>query len=212
MEHFINEILAFIGAHPGWAALIIGVTAFGESFVFLSILFPGTAILVAAGALAANGTIEPVSAILAGIIGAVLGDGVSFWIGQRFGAILPNHWPLRGHEDTLKRGTDFFQSYGGMSVFIGRFFGPVRAVIPLAAGMMKMPVWQFYVANVLSAMIWAPALVLSGMWLQRSLGSSGIESVILIAAVVVGVAILVALWARRRFHRTGMGISTWRWR
>ena len=52
MEQFINEILAFIGAHPGWAALIIGVTAFGESFVFLSILFPGTAILVAAGALA----------------------------------------------------------------------------------------------------------------------------------------------------------------
>ena len=212
MENFIHDIIAFIGAHPGWAALIVGVTAFGESFVFLSVLFPGTAILVAAGALAANGTIEPVSAILAGILGAVLGDGVSFWIGQRFGAILPNHWPLRDHAETLKRGTDFFERYGSMSVFIGRFFGPVRAVIPLAAGMMKMPVWRFYVANILSAMIWAPALVLSGMWLQRSLGSSGIESAILIGAVVVGVAIVVALWARKLFHRTGMGISTWRWR
>ncbi len=207
MHHFIDQILAFISAHPGWAAVIIGLTAFGESFAFLSLIFPGTALLVAAGALAAVGTIEPVSAILAGIIGATLGDSVSFWIGQRFGPLLPSLWPFRGHPEMLKRGTDFFERHGSMSVFIGRFFGPVRAVIPLAAGMMHMPVWRFTVANVLSAAIWAPALVLSGMFLSRELGGGDIEDKIFIGAVVLGVAIPLFLWVRSRLAKRGSAAS-----
>jgi len=201
LHHFIDEILAFISAHPGWAAVIIGLTAFGESFAFLSLIFPGTALLVAAGALAAAGTIEPVSAIFAGIIGATLGDSVSFWIGQRFGPLLPGIWPFRNHPEMLKRGTDFFERHGAMSVFIGRFFGPVRAVIPLAAGMMRMPLWRFSVANVLSAAIWAPALVLSGMFLSRELGGGDIESKILIGAVILGVAIPLVFWLRSRLAK-----------
>src|SRR5271165_268273 len=99
MEQFINDILTFISAHPAWAAVVIGATAFGESFVFLSLLFPGTTILIAAGALAATGAIEPISAIVAGIVGATLGDSISFWIGQKFGPIIPNYWPFRQHPE-----------------------------------------------------------------------------------------------------------------
>jgi membrane protein DedA with SNARE-associated domain len=47
-------------------------------------------------------------------------------------------------------------------VFIGRFFGPVRAVIPLAAGVMQMPRGRFWFANVTSALVWAPMLLFVG--------------------------------------------------
>ena len=196
MGHLIDQILAFIGAHPAWAALIIGVTAFGESFVFLSLLFPGTAILVAAGALAAAGTIDATSAILAGIVGAVLGDGVSFWLGQKFGHLIPKLSWFKSRPEMLARGTNFFARYGGMSVFVGRFFGPVRAVIPLVAGMMAMPTARFYVANILSAAIWAPALVFSGMLLHRSLASGDIETKLFVAAIVVGGVVALFWWAK----------------
>src|SRR5206468_1892402 len=112
------------------------LTAFGESFLLLSLLFPGTAILIAAGTLIAEGVLDAASVVTAGIIGAVLGDAVSFWLGQKFGDLLPKLWPLRRHPELLDRGVDFFAHYGAVSVFIGRFFGPLRAVVPTAAGML----------------------------------------------------------------------------
>ena len=39
----------------------------------------------------------------------------------------------------------FFERHGGKSVFIGRFLGPIRAVIPLAAGIMQMPRGRFWI-------------------------------------------------------------------
>ena len=59
MDHLAIQILAFVKANPGWAIFVIGLTAFGESFVFLSLLFPGTAILIAAGTLISEGILNP---------------------------------------------------------------------------------------------------------------------------------------------------------
>jgi len=36
----------------------------------------------------------------------------------------------------------------------GRFFGPLRASVPLAAGIFEMPYWQFQIANFVSAFVW----------------------------------------------------------
>ena len=131
MDHLAIQILAFVKANPGWAMFVIGLTAFGESFVFLSLLFPGTAILIAAGTLVSEGILNPLPTVVAGIAGAVLGDSVSFWLGQRFGPLLPKIWPFRRNPERLTRGIGFFECYGVGSVFIGRFFGPFRAVVPL---------------------------------------------------------------------------------
>ena len=49
-----------------------------------------------------------------------------------------------------------------VSIFIGRFFGPLRASVPLAAGIFEMSYWQFQVANFVSALVWSAALLLFG--------------------------------------------------
>jgi membrane protein DedA with SNARE-associated domain len=162
MPHYVQIIIDFIGAHAEWAYVIVGLTAFGESFAFLSLFFPGTTILIAAGTLVGTGVLNPWWLIFAGIVGALVGDAISFWIGRRFGHVVPNVWPFKRRPEMLARGVTFFDKYGSKSVFIGRFFGPVRAVIPLSAGMMRMPIRRFYAASVLSALIWAPALITPG--------------------------------------------------
>ncbi len=200
MEHIAAQLIAFIKANPGWAMGVIAVTAFGESFAFLSLLFPGTAILVASGGLVSAGAIPFFSTAVAGIVGGVLGDAISFWLGQKFGPLLPRLWPFNRHPEMLERGMEFFRRYGGASVFIGRFFGPLRAVVPLAAGIMRMPSPFFYAANIASAIIWAPALVLSGALIARSIMSTGhAESVVLAIAAAGLVAAAIIWWARRRF-------------
>ena len=199
MEHLATELIAFIKANPGWSMSVIAITAFGESFAFLSLLFPGTAILIAAGGLAVVGAIPFFSSAVAGIAGAVLGDSISFWLGQKFGPLLPGIWPFRNNPAMLQRGTDFFRRYGGASVFIGRFFGPLRAVIPIAAGMMRMPTALFYVANIASAIVWAPALLLSGALIARSVVSSNHTDAALLAIAGAAIAVVaIVYWARRR--------------
>jgi len=200
MEHIAVQLIAFIKANPDWAMGVVAVTAFGESFAFLSLLFPGTAILVAAGGLVSAGAIPFFSTAAAGIVGGVLGDAISFWLGRKFGPLLPRIWPFNRRPEMLDRGIEFFRRYGGASVFIGRFFGPLRAVVPLAAGIMRMPSPLFYAANIASAIIWAPALVLSGALIARSiLGSGHAETAALAIAGAGLVAAAIIYWARRHF-------------
>jgi membrane protein DedA with SNARE-associated domain len=204
MEHLIQPMLDFISTHSGWAVAIMFITAFGESFAFVSLLFPGTSLLIAAGALMAAGSL-PYFPILAGaVIGAVLGDTVSFWIGHRFGGGLARVWPFTRSPELLPSGIRFFARHGGKSVFIGRFFGPVRAVIPLAAGIMRMPRGRFWFANVTSAMVWAPMLLFAGDAVgdvgDRYIGSVNTTLLIFVGLTLFGIAGVV--WAALKSVRS----------
>jgi len=201
MDSLSRQIVTYITAHPHLAVFVIGGTAFGESFAFLSLLFPGTTILIAAGTLVKVHAIDPVSAALAGCIGAILGDAISFWIGRRFSTLIPKMWPFRKHPQALAQGIEFFQRYGRASVFIGRFFGPLRAIVPLTAGMMEMPTIPFYVANCLSAVVWAPALLFSGYLLSSTVSSDwNIEDKVFVLLLAVMAIMAVVYWARRIFQ------------
>ncbi|HEY3909807.1 MAG TPA: DedA family protein [Stellaceae bacterium] len=204
MEHLVQPTLAFIAVHAGWAFAVMFIAAFGESLAFVSLLFPGSSLLIAAGALMATGA-PPHLLVLAGaVLGAVLGDAVSYWIGRRFGHAIARIWPFTRHPDLLPGGIRFFARYGGMSVFIGRFFGPVRAVIPLAAGVMQMPPGRFWVANMASALVWAPMLLLFGDVVgkigQRLVGSANLVILVLGGFILFGLGGVVGavLRARRR--------------
>src|SRR5580704_10832975 len=162
MDAIVQPTLTFIAAHAHWAAIIMFITAFGESFAFLSLLFPGTTLLVAAGTLMADGTLPYAPVLIGAVAGATLGDSVSYWIGRRFGGGIARVWPFSRNPEMLPAGMRFFERHGGKSVFIGRFFGPMRAVVPLAAGLLKMPRSWFWLANLASALVWAPMLLFLG--------------------------------------------------
>ena len=71
-------------------------------------------------------------------------------------------WPLSRYPDLIPRGHAFVEKYGFYAVFIGRFFGPLRASVPLAAGILEMPWWPFQIANFSSAFVWAAMLLFFG--------------------------------------------------
>src|SRR5215510_16043479 len=200
MEHLVQPTLDFISAHSGWAFPVMFITSFGESFAFLWLLFPGTSILIVAGTLMSAGSL-PYWPVLAGaVIGAVLGDSISFWLGQRFGGGIGRVWPFTRNPDLLPNGIRFFEKHGGKSVFIGRFFGPVRAVIPLAAGIMRMPRGRFWFANVTSAIVWAPMLLFAGDAASdvgnHLIGSANTTLVIFAGLTLFGIAGVI--WAMLR--------------
>lgn len=203
MEEISRQLLDFIQTHQHWAIAVMFVTAFGESFAFLSLVFPGTSLLIAAGALIKTGSLPIWPIMIGAVVGAVLGDTVSFWIGKRFGGRLSGIWPFTRNPDLLAAGMQFFHRHGGKSVFIGRFFGPVRAVVPLAAGIMRMSPHLFWIANVTSALIWAPMLLFAGDIIanagERLIGSE--NTVLLLFGGMTLFGILAAVWAAFRAAR-----------
>ena len=200
-----QTIVDFISEHAGWTAVLVFLVSFGESFAFISFFFPGTTIMIAAGTLIPSGMIPLWPLLIGAILGATLGDFISYWIGYRFGPVLENHWPFARHPQLLETGRAFFDKYGAASVFIGRFFGPVRAVVPLVAGTLRMPVYRFTFANIASALIWAPALLFAGWLTATTVGTlrlgRALEVVVGIGVVVL-VALVVAASRRYRAHRS----------
>ena len=203
MADLAQTLLDFIKSHQSWAVAVMFVTAFGESFAFLSLLFPGTAILIAAGTLLKSGGLPFLPIMIGAILGAVLGDSVSYWLGRRFGPGITRLWPFSRNPDLLTGGIAFFERHGGKSVFIGRFFGPIRAVIPLAAGLMRMGRLRFWVANIGSALVWAPMLLLLGDVVgevgDRLIGGAGTAMLVfgVLVLLAVGAVVVAALRWRR---------------
>ena len=167
MSTYVQQIIGFITEHPGWTLIVIFLVSFGESFAFLGFLLPGTAIIVAAGSLMTSGAIPVWPLLIGAMAGATAGDFVSYWIGYTLSHTLEDHWPFATRRQLLANGRAFFRRYGDLSVFIGRFFGPMRALVPLIAGTLHMPVLRFSMANILSAIIWAPGLLFFG-WLTAA--------------------------------------------
>ena len=207
MHDIVHTSIDFIRQHGAWAGPVMFVVSFGESFVGLSLLFPGTTIMVLAGTLVRwpynpHGVLEIWPLLLGGILGAVSGDAISFGFGRRFGHVLDKHWYFVRHPQLLTRGYRFFDKYGTASVFIGRFFGPVRAAIPLVAGIMNMSWRQFWIANVGSALIWAPALLLLGTSFHLIIHALGIGRGEALTVTITAVIIFMLLVAAA--HRIGL--------
>lgn len=162
MEDVARGLIEFVRDHQSWAAVVVLVLAFGESLAFISLLLPAWGVLVAIGAMMGPGQISFWPVWAAGGIGAALGDWLSYWIGFTFKDRVASIWPLSRHPGLLPRGIAFVEKWGVPSIYIGRFFGPLRATVPLAAGIFEMPFLRFQFANWTSAMIWSAVLLRFG--------------------------------------------------
>lgn len=189
MSDIVAPILETLNAHPNLAGLITFLISAGESVAIIGTLVPGSITMTAIGALAGAGIIPLWETLLWATLGAIVGDGISYWIGHYFKERLHRVWPFNKHPTLLKTGEGFFHKHGSMSVFIGRFVGPVRALVPLVAGMLGMKPLKFYIANIASAILWAPAYMLPGILL----GAAALELPPDIAMHVVMVLIFIVL-------------------
>jgi undecaprenyl-diphosphatase len=196
LAEWFTELLGWIEHNPSYAGWVVFSIALAESLAIVGVLVPGVVILFGAGTLVGAGILDFWTMCAWAIAGAIIGDGLSFWLGHHF-EYLTRRWRwFRLHPDHLQRGIDFFRKYGDLSIALGRFFGPIRAIVPLVAGLMRMPPKRFYIANVLSALVWAPAYLLPGM-LLGNLGSDANWQQLLFPAA--GIALIVAAWWL--FHR-----------
>lgn len=196
MATALQPITDFVVEHHAWAGLALGIATFLESLVVIGAFVPATALLFLAGGLIAAGVLDPVVVLLWSVGGATVGDAVSFMLGRRLGA-RALHCPFfRVHRRTIARTRLLSRRYGVAWIYIGRFLGPLRAFVPVMAGMLQMKTVKFQIANALSAVVWAAVLLTPGYLAARGLTMLDVNGAwaLGVAAVLAVGALCRALW------------------
>src|SRR5215210_3404880 len=174
---------------------------------------PGETILIVSGVLVQRGHLDLGDTIAFGILGAVLGDQIGYWVGREGGRPFVLRWgryvfitPQR-----LGRAEAFFDRHGGKAVFLARFFSGLRVFGALVAGTSRMRWWTFILYNALGGAVWATAVVLLGYFLGSSIGLVerwlGRATLVLVAMLALVVAFYLAYrWAsHNRARLVGWG-------
>jgi len=160
----MDEILSLI-EHYGYLFVFFGVML-GCS----GIPFPGATILLAAGILVQQGHLELEYAIVFGILGAIIGSQIGYWVGQRGGRSFVLKWGryVKITPERLGRVERFFVRYGGKAVFASRFVSVFRVLGAPVAGMSRMRGSTFFLFSALGGMVWATAVILIGYFFGQS--------------------------------------------
>jgi len=164
LSDFFNSMIAWVGDHPLAAGVVIFLIALSDALIILGTIVPALPLLFAIGVLIGLGEISGAYAILCATLGALLGDGLSYWVGWRWGARLRGIWPFRRYPQLLERGETLFRRNALKSIFIARYVGAVRPFVPAIAGIAGWPLRRYLPASGAACLSWAVLFLIPG-WL-----------------------------------------------
>jgi membrane protein DedA with SNARE-associated domain len=154
MDAFMSPLIEWLRVNQQLVLPTIFLIAFAECLAVVSLLVPATALMAGISVFAGAAGFNTFPLAMAASLGAVFGFWISYWAGLWYGPRANTTWPFKQHPEYLERGHTFFERWGVMGVFLGHFFGPVRAVVALVAGMCKMPFFAFQAANLIGSFLW----------------------------------------------------------
>ena len=189
---FINSFLPTIqhfGIFGYWVVLFISLA---ESLPFIGLIIPGTILVGLFGFFSAQGYLDIGDLIWFAAIGAVLGDGISYYLGTKGTKLFRQENKILKLSH-LESGEQFFKKHGNKSIFLGRFISPLRPIIPFVAGLFRMDKKVFLFWNIISGILWAISSLFLGYFFGGALNVIEIWSSragLSVLAVVVSVIII----------------------
>ena len=200
LNTIINHLLIF----SGWSALaLVFLLPALESSVFLGFVIPGETAVVVGGFLAFEHRVSFPAVLAAGILGAIIGDSIGFWVGERWGDTLLAKLPKRlVKPEHVEQGKRSIHRLGGRAVFAGRWVSVLRALVPGLCGTSRMKYGTFLLWNAIGGITWATGYTLLGYlagsaW-QRVEHYTSIVSYGLLGAIVLAIAAVVLVKHRRQ--------------
>jgi membrane protein DedA with SNARE-associated domain len=169
--------------------------------------FPEDATLILTGVLIASEVIRPVPALLVVYTGVVIGDCILYYLGRRFGPKVVEHKGFRKlvSPARIEYLEDKFKRRGVWLILVGRHVAGLRAQLMVVAGIMRMKVWEFVLADAFSAVFTVAVMVFVGYKGGESINKlrRGITHVEHIVAVVAVAGFIVYLFYKYFQSRPG---------
>lgn len=183
---FVTFVISNLG-YPGVIFLMILDSAM--------IPIPSEIILVFSGYLVTTGTFEPVSVILAGSFGNVVGSIMTYYFGLKFGRLFVlrfgKYFFIK--ENHLEYTEKLFQKYGDKISFLGRLLPAIRTYISLPCGIAKMNLFKYSVYTFFGSIIWNTMFTYIGIQLGSNWQDIDNYSIYL-EIVTVCVIVVFVIW------------------
>jgi len=166
-----SAVTAFIEQHSQWALLLLFVLLALESF---GLPVPGETALIACSVLASQGSLSIVWVVVVGVLAAIIGDNLGYWVARKGGRPLLQRFRLTRPyaEKYLPRGERFFAKHGGKAVFLGRFVAVLRVTAAWVAGISHMHWWRFLGWNAAGGIVWATLVSVISYYLGDAAASA----------------------------------------
>jgi len=205
---FLNldqNLPAVVNEYGIWTYVILFAIIFLETGLVIMPFLPGDSLLFVAGAAAASGILDLQLLIIVIIAGAVLGDTLNYWIGNRLGLhVFLERFPNLIKKEYIDRTYGFYEQYGGATIFVARFVPMVRSFAPFLAGIGTMQYRRLLFYNVLGATAWTLLIVLGGYYLgtfsivqeNMSLMMAGVIALSAITILFIFVSVVAAYMKR----------------
>lgn len=194
----MTDLAQLIG-HWGYVAIFV-VVVLGN----VGLPLPEETILALAGYLVWRGDLSLSAVLAVGVVSAVLGDNLGYWLGRRYGrATLLRYarWVL-GYPERLRTMETFVARRGPFAVFVARFIPGIRFMAGPLAGGLGLRFLPFLAANVSGALVYVPVAVAAGYGIGYGLGEY-VERLQRVMGKVELVVLLVAL-------ASALGLIGWR--
>ena len=161
---------------------LIGVLAimFAETGLLVGFFFPGDSLLFLAGVASspvadslfgANTRISYVGLLIGAPVAAILGAQLGHWLGARYGRRMfdkPNSRLFK--TEYVEKAEYYFEKFGpAKAVVLARFIPIVRTFLNPVAGTLGMPARQFFVWNVVGAILWTDGILIIGHSLAQQI-------------------------------------------
>jgi undecaprenyl-diphosphatase len=211
----MTSVVAHLLALPAWLALVVifALPAL-EASVFLGFLIPGETALVLGGVLAGTHALPLLAVLALGILGAIVGDSVGYYVGRRWGRrVLDSTLGRFIKAERIERGQAYLAARGGRAVLLGRFTATLRALVPGLAGMSGVPYRTFLPFNVAGGVLWGSGAVLLGYlagasWRAALHAASGASLGVLGVVLLLVLGGMVVRRVRERRARARQGSRT----
>jgi membrane protein DedA with SNARE-associated domain/membrane-associated phospholipid phosphatase len=192
---WLDSITTWIGAHPVAAGGVIFAIAFCDALAVVGIVVPALPLLFAVGTLIGLGHLDGPYALTCAALGAFAGDGLSYWLGHRWGPSMREHWLFRRYPQLIDRGERMFRKHGSKGIVIARFIGAVRPFVPAVAGMLQMPLKRYVPPSLVAALLWAVTFLAPGWVFGASYDAVAAVADRLALVLLALVAVLGLVWA-----------------
>ena len=202
MNSWIDATLAWIAAHPVLAGAVIFAIAFCDAVIVLGAIVPALPLMIAVGVLIGLDEISGPYAVACAAVGAFAGDGISYWVGRRWGNRLRGVWPFRSYPQLLDRGELMFRRNAFKSILVARYVGAIRPFVPAIAGIAHMPFLRYAKASAVACLSWAVLFLLPGWMLGQAYDAVAAVAgrlfmVLALLGVVLGLVWAIVLYGYR---------------